>query len=72
VIDAQLAAIAFHRDDSNQVTLKIGLPVPGALRRAGNQQTLSNEAKSALAVMPGDLLHIGDWEIVFEESAKVP
>lgn len=70
VIDPDLGGIAFLRDDQNHVTLAIGSGLPCALRRSGRQQVLTSDAKAALPVLPGDLLRVGDWEIVFEESAS--
>jgi serine/threonine protein kinase len=71
-VDPELAGITFKRDDANHVVLAISSPLPSALRRGGRQESLKPDTKAALAVLPGDLLRIGDWEIVFEESAKTP
>jgi serine/threonine protein kinase len=67
-VDPELANIVFNRDSANQVTLAIGSKLPGALRRSGRQQSLTAAVKAALPILPGDMLRIGDWEIVFEES----
>jgi len=68
VVHPDLRDIIFSRNDTNHVTLAIGSSLPCALRRSGRQETLPKDSKIALAILPGDLLRIGDWEIMFEES----
>jgi serine/threonine protein kinase len=70
VIDPELGNIVFNRDNSNHVILAIGSGLPCALRRSGRQERLTKDARVALPILPGDLLRIGDWEIVFEESSQ--
>ena len=67
-VHQELAGIVFKHDSENRVVLMIRSPLPCALRRQGGQRVLTTEAKSAVAILPGDLLRIGDWEISFEES----
>jgi serine/threonine protein kinase len=72
VVHPELSDIAFNRSATNHVVLTIGSGLPCALRRSGRQETLTRDAKAALAILPGDLLRIGDWEITFEESSNSP
>jgi serine/threonine protein kinase len=65
-ISPELAFVGFELDANNGVTLNVGLHVPTALRRNGRQETVRQESKSALSVLPGDVVRIGEWEITFE------
>jgi serine/threonine protein kinase len=67
-VHPELACITFNRDDANHLVLTINTPLPAAVRRAGSQRILTTDAKSSLAILPGDLLRIAEWEISFEES----
>jgi len=67
-VHSDLGAITFKRDDANQVVLAIASLLPCALCRSGRQQTLAEEEKKSVAIVPGDRLRIDDWEIHFEES----
>jgi serine/threonine protein kinase len=68
-VHPELLGVRFERDNANRVILTINSPLPCALRRRGSQRVLTPEAKASLAIYPGDLLRLGDWEISFEESS---
>jgi serine/threonine protein kinase len=71
MVHSDLADIAFNRDSQNQVTLSINGGVPGALKRCGQQRGLTTHDRASLKMAPGDVLHIGGWEIEFMDSAEI-
>jgi hypothetical protein len=60
-----LAVVSYQIDPQQRLTLSINGQTPAALRHGGNEQRLAADDGKSLAVSPGDVLIIGDWEIAF-------
>jgi serine/threonine protein kinase len=67
-LQTDLRIVSYRRTDDNKVNIAIAGPLPAALRRAGRTQSISADGRKDLAVQPGDVIIIGDWELLFEDS----
>ena len=68
VIDASLAIVTYSRNTQNKLVLNIGGKSSCMLQRNGSRQSLTANARAAFGALPGDVIELPGWEIVFSNS----